>query len=584
MRRALLVVALLLLPGLAFGQAQPVPADQPIPAGQPLVSPWARLQPVTATSGMVTSQEGRATRIGLDILKRGGNAVDAAVAVGFALAVTLPRAGNLGGGGFMLIHKAQDNRTTAIDYRETAPAAATKEMFLDAKGNADPAKSTASGLGVGVPGTVAGFALAIEKYGSGKFTIGDLAAPAVALARDGIPVEDDLADSLPQSEAVLARYPSTKAIFFGPDDTPLKRGDTLVQTDLADTLLRIARDGPAGFYEGPTAERIVAAVRGAGGAMTLDDLKGYQAIEREPVTGNYRGYGIASMPPPSSGGTHVVEILNILEGYDLAAMGAGSADALHLQAEAMKRAYADRSQYLGDPGFTKVPLKALISKDYAAAIRAGISLDKATPSSAIKPGDLTPFEGDHTTHFSVVDGEGNVVSNTYTLNLNYGLGLVADGTGVLLNNELDDFAAKPGAPNAFGLIGGDANAPAPGKRPLSSMSPTIVFKEGKPFLVTGSPGGSRIISTVVQVISNVVDHGMNVAEAVAAPRMHHQWAPDMLRVERGFSADTLRILQSRGHMMQLGQAMGSANTIMVTGQGLAGTADPRVRGSLAAGY
>jgi gamma-glutamyltranspeptidase/glutathione hydrolase len=584
MRRLPLIAALLLLPGLAFGQAQPVPADQPIPAGQPLVSPWARLQPVTAASGLVTSQEAHATRIGVDILRRGGNAVDAAIAVGFALAVTLPRAGNLGGGGFMLIHKVQENRTVAIDYRETAPAAATKEMFLDAQGNADPAKSTASGLAVGVPGTVAGFALALEKHGSGKFTIGDLAAPAVALARDGIPVEDDLADSLPQAEAALARYPSTKAIFFGPDDAPLKRGDTLVQADLADTLLRVARDGPAGFYEGPTAERIVAAVQGAGGAMTLDDLKAYQAVEREPVTGSYRGYAIASMPPPSSGGTHVVEILNILEGYDLAALGAGSAEALHLQAEAMKRAYADRSQYLGDPGFVKVPLKALISKDYAASIRTGIALDKATPSSAIKPGDLAPFEGDHTTHFSVVDSEGNVVSNTYTLNLNFGLGLVAEGTGVLLNNELDDFAAKPGAPNAFGLVGGDANAPAPGKRPLSSMSPTIVFKDGKPFLVTGSPGGSRIISTVVQVISNVVDHGMNVAEAVAAPRMHHQWTPDRLRIERGFSADTLRILQARGHVLQLGQAMGSANTIMVTGQGYAGTADPRVRGSLAAGY
>ncbi len=584
MRRAALLSALVLLPGLAFGQAKPVTADQPIPAGQPLVSPWARLQPVTATSGMVTSQEGRASRIGVDILRRGGNAVDAAVAVGFALAVTLPRAGNLGGGGFMLIHKAQDNRTVAIDYRETAPAAATKEMFLDAQGNADAAKSTASGLGVGVPGTVAGLALALERHGSGKFTIGDLAAPAVALARDGIPVEEDLADSLPQAEAVLARYPSTKAIFFGADDTPLKPGNTLVQTDLSETLLRIARSGPAGFYEGPTAERIVAAVQSAGGAMTVDDLKAYQAVEREPVTGSYRGYAIASMPPPSSGGTHVIEILNILEGYDLAKMGAGSADALHLEAEAMKRAYADRSQYLGDPGFVKVPLKALISKDYAAAIRAGITLDQATPAAQIKPGNLAPFEGDHTTHFSVVDADGNVVSNTYTLNLNFGLGLVAEGTGVLLNNELDDFAAKPGVPNAFGLIGGDANAPGPGKRPLSSMSPTIVFKEGKPFLVTGSPGGSRIISTVVQVISNVVDHGMNVAEAVAAPRMHHQWAPDTLRIERGFSADTLRILQARGHTLQLGPTMGSANSIMVAPGGLAGTADPRVRGSLAAGY
>ena len=581
-RYALPLCALLsLTPQLASAQ---VPANQAIPANQPIISDWARLQPALAPQAMVATQEAMATRIGVDILKRGGNAVDAAVAVGFALAVTLPRAGNIGGGGFMLVHLKNQNRTIAIDYRETAPASASKDMFLDAKGDADPKKSRDTGLAVGVPGTVMGLAHAHEKYGSGKFRLADLIGPAIMLAENGIVVDEDLAESLPAARNRLAAWPSSAKIFLKPDGAALLRGDRLVQSDLARTLSTIAGAGPKGFYEGPVAEKIVAAVNGAGGAMTLQDLAQYKVFEREPVRGTYRGYEVVSMPPPSSGGIHIIQILNILEGYKLNEMGAQSADTLHVMTEAMKPAYADRSEYLGDPGFVQVPVKALVSKNYAAARRAEIGMERARPAREIKPGTLTPYESDQTTHYSIVDADGNAVANTYTLNFSYGLGLVADGTGVLLNNELDDFAAKAGVPNAFGLVGGDANAPGPGKRPLSSMSPTIVMKDGQVFLVTGSPGGSRIITTVLQVISNVIDHGMNVQEAVSAPRIHHQWLPDELRLERGFSIDTMRILESRGHKLAVTPTSGSAQSIMLTPRGLAGAADTRQRGTLASGY
>lgn len=571
----------LLVPAFAVAQ---VPANQAIPANQPIISDWARQQPVLAPHAMVASQESMATRIGVDILKRGGNAVDAAVAVGFALAVTLPRAGNIGGGGFMLVYLKDQKKTIAIDYREVAPASATKEMFLDAKGDADPKKSRDSGLAVGVPGTVAGLALAHEKYGSGKFKLSELIGPAIALAENGIIVDEDLAESLPAARNRLANWPSSAKIFLKPDGAPLMRGDRLVQSDLARTLSAIAAQGTKGFYQGPVAEKIVAAVNSAGGNMNVQDLANYKAYEREPVRGTYRGYDIVSMPPPSSGGVHVIEILNILEGYKLNEMGAQSADTLHAMTEAMKPAYADRSEYLGDPGFVKVPVKQLLSKKYAEARRAEISMERARPAREIKPGNLAPYESDQTTHYSVVDADGNAVANTYTLNFSYGVGMVAEGTGVMLNNELDDFAAKAGVPNGFGLIGGDANAPAPGKRPLSSMSPTFVLKDGQIFMVTGSPGGSRIITTVVQVISNVIDHGMNVQEAVSAPRIHHQWLPDELRTERGLSIDTVRILEGRGHKVAVAPSSGSAQTIMVTPQGLAGAADTRQRGTLASGY
>ena len=532
---------------------------------------------------MVVAQEGTAARIGLDILKRGGNAVDAAVATALALAVTLPRAGNLGGGGFMLVHLAKGNRTVAIDYREVAPADTKADVFLDAQGNAVPRLSRETGLAVGVPGTPAGLAFALAHYGSARFSLADLAKPAAALARDGITVEDDLADSLAKATR-LAHWPSSAAIFLHPDGTPLARGETLVQRDLAATLDTFGREGARGFYEGPVAAGIVAAVRAAGGAMTVDDLRAYQATERAPVFGTYRGHTVASMPPPSSGGVHVIELLNILEGMPLAKEGADSAAVIHDMAEAMKLAYADRAEYLGDPAVVKVPVRGLTSKAYAAKLRDSIPPEAARPAAEIKALDPLPYESDQTTHFSVVDAEGNAVANTYTLNLNYGVGLVADGTGVLLNNELDDFAAKPGAPNFFGVTGGKANAPGPRKRPLSSMAPTMMFKDDKLELVTGSPGGSRIITIVLEMILDTVDFGMNVAEATEAVRIHDQLLPDVLYVERGLNPDTIRLLEARGYHVKVGDAWGSAESIAVGDGLLAGASDPRQRGTLAVGY
>ena len=578
MRLTLLRTLALVLAATGPSHAQGEPPEPP-----PIQSDDARLLPVLGAHGMVSSQEARATRVGVDILKAGGNAVDAAVAVGFALAVTLPRAGNLGGGGFMMIHRAGGDETIALDYRETAPAAARSGMFLDAQGEPDRAASTRTGKAVGVPGTVRGLAEAHRLYGSGRFTLADLIAPAEKLAREGIPVESGLADSLPRAAGLLGRWPSSRKIFFA-GERPLQRGERLIQADLADTLGAIAKNGADAFHTGPIAERIAAAVREAGGVMTADDLAAYRPVLREPVRGTYRGYAIASMPPPSSGGIHLLQILNVLEGFDLARMGAGSADALHTLAEAMKPAYADRATWLGDPARTQVPVEGLIAKPYADALRAAIDPARARPAAEVKAGDPLPFEPDQTTHFSVVDGQGNAVANTTTLNFSYGLGLVAEGTGVLLNNEMDDFSAKPGARNAYGLVGSVANAVAPGARPLSSMTPAFVFRDGKLVLVTGSPGGSRIISTVLQVIVNVLDFRMNLAEAVAAPRVHHQWQPDVLMAEEGLSPDTLALLRARGHRIKVGATSGSANSIQAADGLLAGTADPRQRGTLAEGY
>jgi gamma-glutamyltranspeptidase / glutathione hydrolase len=409
-----------------------------------------------------------------------------------------------------------------------------------------------------------------------------LLQPAIELARDGFVLADDSADTLPGWYQRLARWPSSVKVFSRTDGTSLREGDRLIQTDLAATLSAISTQGPRGFYEGPVAEKLVKAIRGAGGIMTSNDLKSYQATVRAPVRGNYRGYDIVSMPQPSSGGVVLLETLNILEGFPMHDMKQGTAPSLHVMIEAMKRAYADRARYLGDPDFVKAPVATLTSKDYAATQRASIDLDRATPwtdALAATP----PREGSNTTHFSVVDNIGNAVSNTYTLNFSYGVGLVADGTGVLLNNELDDFTAAPGASNAYGLVGFEANLPGPGKRPLSSMSPTIVLKDGKPVLVTGSPGGSRIISTVLQVIVNVLDYDMDVASAVAAPRLHHQWLPDEVRIEHGFPDDVIAALKAKGHIIvePLGQT--SANSIAVTDHGLLGAPDPRSRGSEAAG-
>lgn len=566
---------------LALACALPTAAQE---QGRGLYTPPATetTRAVVAEHGMVVAQEKTAARIGADILKRGGNAIDAAVATGFALAVTYPRAGNIGGGGFMVIHSAERHEDVAIDYRETAPSATTPGIFLSADGKPDIAKSRDSALGIGVPGTVAGLSLALEKYGSGKFTLAELLEPAIALARDGFVVTDDVADAMPEEHPWLARWPSAAKIFSDKDGAPLRDGDLLVQTDLATTLSAIAEQGPRGFYQGPVAAKLVKAIGEAGGIMTLDDLKSYSAAIRAPLRGTYRGYDIVSMPLPSSGGVVLVEILNILEGFPMGEMKQGSAPSLHVMIEAMKRAYADRARYLGDPAFVKVPVATLISKDYAAKQRASIDLDRATPwTDALSA--VPPREGSNTTHFSVVDSLGNAVSNTYTLNFNYGVGLVAEGTGVLLNNELDDFTAAPGAANAFGLVGFEANLPGPGKRPLSSMSPTIVLKDGKPVLVTGSPGGSRIISAVMQVIVNVLDYRADVAAAVAAPRLHHQWLPDEVRVEHGFADDTLAALRAEGHLVVEPLGRTSANSIAVTNKGLLGAPDPRSRGASAAG-
>ncbi len=542
----------------------------------------ATAQPVYAKHGMVSSQEAIATQIGVDILKQGGNAVDAAVAVGYALAVTLPRAGNIGGGGFMLVHLAKENKTIAIDYRETAPGKAHSDIFLDEQGNPVKHLSREHGLAVGVPGTVMGMNLALEKYGT--LPLKQVISPAINLAKNGIIVTSDLASSLAGLKRRIGQWPTSKAIFYQKDGSNFDIGDRLTQVDLAHSLELIAKHGNKGFYQGETAQKIVDAVQQAGGVMTLTDLANYQAVEREPVSGNYRGYQVVSMPPPSSGGIHIIQMLNILENFPITQLGHNTADTLHLMSEAMKRAYADRSEFLGDPDFVSVPVKQLINKQYANSLAKKITLNKTTPSSEIKPGKLAPYESDQTTHYSVVDKWGNAVSNTYTLNFSYGSGLVAAGTGILLNNEMDDFSAKPGSPNGYGLIGGEANSVQGNKRPLSSMSPTIVMKDSTPFLVTGSPGGSRIINITLQMIMNTIDHDLNIAEATHAPRIHHQWQPDKLWVERSLNGDTIKILESKGHNVKVQRSIGSTQSIVITDDGKFGASDPRRADAATIGY
>lgn len=541
-----------------------------------------RHHPVWAANGMVATQEAHATEVGVEILAKGGNAVDAAVAVGFTLAVTLPRAGNLGGGGFMLYYNNAKDEGVAIDYREKAPAKATRDQYLDEKGDAVSDRSKFHGLAVGVPGTVAGLLKAHKEHGS--LPLKDLITPAINLAENGIIVSPGLADSLANLKERIGQWPSSKKIFYKADGSNYQPGDLLVQTDLAKTLRLILEKGEAGFYEGAVAEQIVNTIKEAEGNMELTDLTNYQAVNRAPVAGDYRGYQVISMPPPSSGGIHIIQILNMLENYPIAEMGVNNAETMHIMAEAMKLAYADRSEYLGDADFVKVPVKGLTSKEYAKTLVAKIDKDKAASASDIKPNNPAPYESNETTHFSIVDKDGNAVANTYTLNFSYGTGLVAEGTGVLLNNEMDDFSAKPGVPNAYGLIGGDANAVAANKRPLSSMSPTIVLKDNNPYLVTGSPGGSRIITTTLQVILNVIDHGMNVAQATHAPRMHHQWLPDEIRIEEGFSKDTIKLLETKGHIVIEKDVMGSTQSIMIKEEGLYGSSDPRIQDALTKGY
>jgi gamma-glutamyltranspeptidase/glutathione hydrolase len=546
--------------------------------------PYQSPAPVRAKHGMVASASGLASQVGADVLKKGGNAVDAAVAVGLALAVTFPVAGNLGGGGFMLLRMA-DGRTVALDYRETGPAKAHRNMYLDRDGKLIPNASTVGRLAAGVPGTVAGLAQALEKYGTMKWA--DVIEPARKLAADGIPVSADLARSLRWSARLLGQFPESRRIFLN-DGKFLKEGDRWRQPDLAETLRRLQAEGPREFYEGKTAQLIADDMRANGGVITLDDLKAYKVVEREPLRGVYRGYDIITMPPPSSGGAVMLHMLNILERYDMAKMGRASAEKYHVMIEAMRRGFADRAEFMGDPAFVKIPLSGLTSKKYAADRQATIDLKKATPSAGVRFGEPARYESTETTHFTVVDAAGNVVSNTYTLNGAYGSGATVRGAGFLLNNEMDDFAAKPGEPNAYKLIQGEANAVAAGKRPLSSMTPTIVLKNGKLWFAVGSPGGPTIINTVFQVTLNVIDHGMNLQEAVNAPRIHHQWLPDALMTEpQGLSKEVAAALQAKGHTLAEKPAkMGDAEAIMIedgTGVRL-GASDPRNPDARAVGY
>ena len=539
--------------------------------------------PVVSRHGMVATQQYYATQAGLEVLKQGGNAVDAAVTVGFTLAVTLPRAGNLGGGGFMLIHLAKNKETVAVDYREKAPEAATQDMFLDKDGAVDEEKSRYSYLAIRVPGTVAGLTAVLEKYGT--ISLERALRPAIRLAEEGFPIDEEFAQSLVQVKSRMEVMSASMAVFYKESGIPFEPGEILVQKDLAWSLRQIGSHGRDAFYKGDLAKRLVADIKAHGGLITMEDLNTYEPMIRKPVIGSYRGYKIYSMPPPSSGGVYLIQILNILEGFPIGEMGHNRAETVHLMVEAMKLVYADRFKHLGDPDFVSVPIEGLLSKGYAEELRDKIRRDKVTPSSAIIPGDPYRFqEGNDTTHFTVMDRVGNVVANTYTLNFSYGTKFVAAGTGILLNNEMDDFTAKPGVVDTSNFIGGEKNAIEPEKRMLSSMTPTIVMKDGKPFFATGSPGGSRIVTATLQVIMNVIDHGMNIAEATNAFRIHHQLFPDEIRVERGMNGDTIELLKTKGHKIQFGDAMGSTQSIMFKDGIFYGASDPRRPGALTLGY
>ncbi|WYB25245.1 gamma-glutamyltransferase [Gallaecimonas sp. GXIMD1310] len=522
----------------------------------------ASLPPVEARHGMVVSAQKLASEAGVKILKMGGNAVDAAVAVGYAQAVVNPCCGNIGGGGFMTLHLA-DGSDHFIDFREMAPAAASAKMYQDKNGNLIPHASTLGWGAVGVPGTVAGMEMALKKYGSGKLTRAQIMAPAIKLARDGFILTRGDTDVIDTSLGKMRGDAQAKKIFLRPDGSPLQPGDRLVQKALAKTLEAIAKHGPDAFYKGQLPKTIAAAAQANGGYLSAKDFANYVAKERTPVRCSYRGYDFISAPPPSSGGITMCEILNIVEGYDLKSMGYGSADAVHYTVEAMRHAYVDRNSLLGDPDYVQIPRKRLLSKAYAAEIRKHIDPVKATPSSALAAG-TPPHEKPQTTHYSVIDQAGNAVSTTYTINGRFGGGVMAPGAGFWLNDEMDDFTSKVGARNMFGLVQGKANAIAPGKRPLSSMSPTIVTKNGKTFMVVGSPGGSRIITITLNTVMNVIDYGMNMQQAVNAPRIHMQWLPDAVFYEtRGLSPDTLKILRQRGYKMVEQPPWGAAEAIMV---------------------
>ncbi|MFZ5672427.1 MAG: gamma-glutamyltransferase [Pseudomonadota bacterium] len=574
MRRAALAVVLsVFIPGAAFA-ASPAP--------------------VKAENGMVVTAQHLASRIGVEVMKEGGNAVDAAVAVGYALAVAWPSAGNIGGGGFMTI-RFKDGTSTFLDFRERAPLAATKTMYLDKDGKPVEGLSLDGYLAVGVPGSVAGFEMAREKFGSKSRA--ELMAPAVKLAKKGFVLNQGDADTLARNAKRLAKDKAAAAIFLKPDGKPYQAGETLVQADLGSTLASISEKGPGAFYKGDIADKIVKASGEQGGILAKADFEHYSVRELAPVTCSYRGYDIVSSPPPSSGGLIICEILNVLEGYPISYLGFGSAETVHLMVEAMRFAYVDRNSALGDPAFVENPVAKLTDKAYAAEIRGKIDKYRAGISKDLMPKGFG--ESTETTHYSIVDKDGNAVAVTYTLNGSFGAGVVAPGTGILLNNEMDDFTQKPGVPNLYGLVQGEANAIAPKKTPLSSMSPTIVSKDGKVFMVIGSPGGSRIITITLEAIINVVDHGMNIREAIDAPRIHHQWLPDTVYVEaNGLSPDTQKILAGMGYKLEMaapGKSWGQAAGILVGGENLTeigrgggarlnGAIDSRAQAGEAVGY
>ena len=530
--------------------------------------------PVISKNGMVVSQRQTASEVGASILRKGGNAVDAAVATGLALAVVLPRAGNLGGGGFMVVYLEEEDETITIDYREKAPSKAHRDLFLDENGNYDKSKAQFSLLSAGVPGTVAGLHLALTKYGT--MTWQEVLEPAIKLAEDGFTVPHDLANILasPRYKKRLSSNEAAAKSYYKNDKSNYQAGELLKLPNLAWTLKQLSVNGPDAFYKGEIAKKIVKEMKRNQGLISAEDLENYKAIERLPVVGTYKDFRIVSMPPASSGGVHLIQMLNMLEEFPIKDMGFGSADSIHVLAEVMKRAYADRSKHLGDMDFYKVPF-SLMSKEYASFLNKGISINSRTASKDVYAGDPYPYESPDTTHFSVMDQYGNVVSNTYTLNFSYGSGIMIPGTGMLMNNEMDDFSSKPGVPNGYGLLGSEANSIQANKRPLSSMTPSIIFKNNKPYLVLGSPGGSRIITTVLQVALNVMEHNMNVAEAVNSPRIHHQWLPEVLMMEKGFGPDTEKLLEEKGYKLYPSSTMGSVQAILKEGDYFYGAADPR---------
>ena len=537
------------------------------------------VHPAVSNSGMVVSQHYLATEVGKTILDQGGNAIDASVAVAFALAVVLPRAGNIGGGGFLVLHNAEENKNYALDYREMAPAAADRDMYLNEDGSINKSTSRLGYLASGIPGTVAGMWEAHQKFGSMPWK--DLLEPAIQLAKEGFKVSSFMADSINRAHSSMKDYPSTVKIFF--PEFPLKPNHNLVQKDLAATLKRIAQNGKDGFYKGKTAKMFAAAMKKNNGLITEDDLRNYKALWREPLVGNYKDFKIVTMPPPSSGGVHLIQMLNVLSNFDLKKLGHNSKDYTLLLTEVMKYAYADRSKYLGDPDFYEVPVSKLIEQAYAASIANSITIGKITSSDDIYPGAMLPPEGMETTHFSISDKFGNTVSNTYTINSSYGAKVVVEGLGFLLNNEMDDFAAAPGIPNQFGLLGGEANKIEPYKRPLSSMTPSIVFFQDKPYLITGSPGGSRIITTVLQMILNVIEFEMEVSDATVQPRIHHQWKPDVLGLEKGFNSSVIELLMQSPQKVYLHSPGTSLESIVLKNSYHYGFGDTRRPDSLARG-